>query len=107
MDFPTDTTLVVASWYPLYGKLNFFNLGVTHFDIYALAGYGKTAWVSSWGGGSGLSDTYAAGGGVGLWLSRYFTIRLEARYQTYQDQFYNGARQENLLVGMGSLGILL
>lgn len=107
LDYPIDTGLFVVNWYPIYGKFNFFDLGIAHFDIYTLAGYGKTLLDS------GLSDTYTAGGGFGLWATQNIASRFEVRYQTYQDQaisratFTKDTRQLDMVIFMASVGILL
>ncbi len=102
VDSPVNSELATIAWYPVYGKMNFFNSWVPHFDLYALAGYGKTQTES------GLnSDTFAGGMGIALWLSQHFTSHLEVRYQTYQDSPVASTRRENLVIGQVSLGILL
>jgi outer membrane beta-barrel protein len=105
IDYATDTTLGVVSWYPIYGKLDLFG-NVTHFDIYLLGGYGVTTL------NSGPAGTFAAGGGFGLWLTQHITMRLEARYQAYDDHpYYNTpaayTNQINEVVYMSSIGFLL
>lgn len=101
LDSPIETGLVVVNWYPIYGKLA-VGPNAAHFDIYTTVGYGKTNLSNS-----GLVDTYAAGGGMGIWWTQHFATRLEARYQTYQDQSYSGPQQVNSAVIMGSVGFLL
>jgi len=105
IDYPSDTTLGVLSWYPIYGKLDLFG-AVTHFDVYFLGGYGVTDLSS------GPAGTIAAGGGFGFWFSQHFTARLEARYQEYNDHPYHDVpgsytRQINQVQYMGSLGFML
>jgi outer membrane immunogenic protein len=102
VDAPTDTYLGTISWYPLYGKINIFDMTTAQFDIYTIAGAGVVKLVSS-----GESPVYTAGGGVGFWLAQHFCTRFEVRYQTYQDHVYSGNRQENMVVGTASLGFLL
>jgi len=90
MDYPIDTGLAVVNCPHLrqdesHGSWNH------PLDIYAQLGYGKTNLSS------GLTDTYSAGGGVGLWWSQWVASRLEARYQTYQDQVYSGLVEKRLL----------
>ena len=101
LDYPIDTGLAVVNWYPIYGKMNLMDLGISHFDVYAQLGYGKTSLLS------GITDTYSVGGGVGLWWTQWLASRLEARYQTYQDQVLTGPRQENIVVFTASLGFML
>lgn len=106
IDYPSDTTLGVVSWYPIYGKLNMFDMGVSHFDIYMLGGYGVTSLSS------GTAGTLALGGGFGFWFTNWLAMRLEGRYQTYNDHPYYDTpaaytRQVNDFVGMASIGFLL
>lgn len=84
VDYAKDTWLAVLNWYPIYGKMNLFDAGISQFDIYFLGGAGQTSL------GSGQSATYTAGGGVGIWFTQHFASRLEARWQGYQDKVYNG-----------------
>ncbi len=100
-DYAKDTYMGVINWYPIYGKLNLFDLTVAQFDIYALAGYGQIQLAS------GSTDTITAGGGVGIWLSQHFSTRLEARYQSYSDQPISGSRPLDLTVLSMSIGLLL
>lgn len=96
IDYPKQTYMGVVDWYPIYGKMNLYDLGVFHFDIYLLGGYGRVQLKS------GSTDTYTVGGGMGLWLSRYLTSRLEMRYQGYQA----GRSAMNLTVASLQLGLL-
>lgn len=79
-DFPKDGYLASLSYYPIYGKINLFNMNVTQFDIYLSAGYGQINLDRS-----GSSDLISAGGGVGFWFTNWLTSRFEIRYQTYKD----------------------
>lgn len=101
IDYPESSVLGVVNWYMLYGKINFFDVSVIQFDIYSLAGAG-TMQLSS-----GSTPTYTAGAGIGFWLTNHITSRIEARYQTYQDQVYTGSRNLNLFVANLGLGVLL
>jgi outer membrane beta-barrel protein len=101
VDYPVDTGLAVINWYPIYGKLNLFDAGIAQFDLYTLAGYGKVQLQS------GLTDTYTAGAGIGLWLTQHITTRFEVRWQTYQDQMYLGSQQLNLTIATLSIGYML
>jgi outer membrane immunogenic protein len=105
-DYASDTALGVVEWYPLYGKLDIFEKGISHFDLYTLAGYGDTFLTS------GAAGTLALGGGLAFWWTQHFTSRLETRYQTYTDHPYVDnqsavSRQINEVVFMLSMGILL
>lgn len=101
IDLPQEQWLATATWYMLYGKLNMFDLGVSQFDIYSVAGGGQMKLES------GVTPTITAGAGVGFWWSQHFTSRLEARWQTYEDHPYSGARRLNTIVASAAIGILL
>ncbi len=100
-DFAKETTMGIINWYPLYGKINLFNISVAQFDIYALGGYGQVKLRS------GATDTYTAGAGVGFWLTQHFSTRFEARYQHYKDEIWSGSRSLNLTVLTMGIGVLL
>lgn len=101
IDFPKDSALLAVSFYPIYGKLNFFDAGVAQFDLYLLAGYGRMML------NSGTSDLISAGIGTGLWVNQHFSARLEGRWMTYQDLLGSENRRQNSMQGMLSLGFLL
>jgi outer membrane immunogenic protein len=104
--FPVESGLAVVNWYPIYGKLGFVS-SVAHFDLYLTAGYGKTSTQDAYYGLNYLSDTWTAGGGVGIWWTNHITSRLEVRYQTYQDQVSSGMRREDTATATASVGFLL
>lgn len=83
-DYAKNAWLGVLNWYPIYGKLNMFDLGISQFDIYFLGGAGQVFL------GSGTEMIYTAGGGAGVWLTQHFAMRLEARWQGYTDHPQNG-----------------
>ena len=101
IDYASDTYLGVLNWYPMYGKLNLFDLGIAQFDIYLLGGGGQVKLSS------GMAPTYTAGAGVGFWMSQHFSTRFEVRYQTYEDQINSGSRQLDLTVISATMGFLL
>lgn len=101
IDYPESSTIGTLTWYPIYGKLNMFDMGVTQFDLYLTGGYG-TMKLSS-----GNTPTYTAGGGVGFWLAKHVSTRFELRWQGYKDQMPQGARQLDLTVATVTLGFLL
>jgi outer membrane beta-barrel protein len=86
MDYLKSETLAVLNWYPIYGKVNLFDLGVAHFDVYAVAGGGFVELAK------GRSNTYTGGAGVGFWFVPHYTLRTELRFQTYDQQIYSGKR---------------
>ncbi len=110
VSYPLETTLGVVSFYPLYGKLNLFDMGVTQFDVYVLGGGGQMATQAN-GLSPYNSPTWTAGGGVGFWWSQHFASRIEVRYQGYQDkvlgQFGPSARAENAIITTATMGFLL
>lgn len=101
IDFPESSIIGVATWYMLYGKLNFFDVKTVQFDLYSLAGAGTQKLAS------GDTPTYTAGGGIGLWLNNHVSSRFEMRWQGYQDKVYTGSRDLNLIVANFGLGVLL
>lgn len=101
IDFPKSNVIAMLNFYPIYGKMNMFGLGITHFDVYGSLGAGTMELRS------GNSTVYNAGGGVGFWWSQHFTTRVELRYQRYEAQRYTGAVNiENTIVGL-QMGYLL
>ena len=101
IDFPKSQAMALVNWFPMYGKLNVFDLGVTHFDIYTVAGAGQVQLRS------GNSTTWTAGGGIGFWFSQHLSTRIEARYQTYEAQKFSGPEKLNLTVAGLQVGYLL
>lgn len=85
IDWGKESWLAVVNWYPIYGKLNLFDAGISQFDIYMLGGAGQINLQSS-----GMVPMYTAGAGVGFWLTQHFATRLEARWQGYQDKIFDG-----------------
>jgi outer membrane immunogenic protein len=97
VSYPKDSYLAVINWYPIYGKLNFFDSSVVQFDIYALAGGGMMDYSTGNAGAitaSGNSPIYTAGGGIGVWLTQHLATRLECRWQGYQDRVFDGAQYD-------------
>lgn len=102
-DFAKDFYLGTVTYYPIYGKINFFNINVTQFDVYVTGGYGQINLEKS-----GPTQLFMVGGGTGFWLTNWLTARFEIRYQTYKDIV--GGTQERRLdqtVFTGKLGFLL
>ncbi|MBX3021971.1 MAG: outer membrane beta-barrel domain-containing protein [Bdellovibrionales bacterium] len=83
-DYAKNSWMGVVNWYPIYGKLNMFDLGISQFDIYFLGGAGQVFL------GSGTEPIYTAGGGAGIWLAQHLSMRLEARWQGFTDHPQNG-----------------
>ncbi|MDX9730965.1 MAG: outer membrane beta-barrel domain-containing protein [Bdellovibrionales bacterium] len=101
IDLPKSSMMGTISYYPMYGKLNFFDLSVVQFDFYVVGGYGQMELKS------GNSSTWTAGGGVGFWWSKHFSSRFEVRHQAYQDKVHTGTRDIGMVVGTIGIGLLL
>ncbi len=101
IDFPTSSVMATASVFPMYGKLNFFDLTVVQFDFYAIGGYGMMTLKS------GNSETWTAGGGVGFWWNQHISSRFEVRHQAYLDRVQTGTRDVGMLIGTLGIGIIL
>lgn len=101
LDQPLSTALATASFYPVYGKVSWFESTVSYFDFYLMAGGGQMQLKS------GPSAVVTAGLGMGMWWTQYLTSRFEARYQTYEDQLASGKRKIEGAVATFTMGILL
>ncbi len=101
IDYQKQSYMALVNFYPIYGKMNLYDLGIVHFDVYGIAGYGNVDLRS------GTKSTMTFGGGLGLWFSQHLTSRLEARYQGYQAQRYNGTQNMDLTVLSLQIGYLL
>jgi outer membrane immunogenic protein len=101
IDYPKQSTMALINFYPIYGKMNLYDMGILHFDFYGIAGYGQISLRS------GNTPTYTFGGGMGMWFSQHLTSRLEARYQNYQATRYTGKTSMDLTVLSLQIGYLL
>lgn len=101
IDFPKQQAQLVLNWYPIYGKMNLYDLGVVHFDIYAIAGGGQIELKS------GMTTSYTAGGGIGLWVSQHLSTRFELRYEGYTAKRYTGDTNMNTTVAGIQVGYML
>lgn len=101
IDFPKQQAQLVLNWYPIYGKMNLYDLGVVHFDIYAIAGGGQIELKS------GMTTSYTAGGGIGLWISQHLSTRFELRYEGYTAKRYAGDTNMNTTVAGIQVGYML
>ena len=101
IDFPKQAAMLLVNWYPIYGKMNLYELGVTHFDIYAIGGAGQVELKSGW------TTSYTAGAGLGLWVSQHLTTRFELRYEGYTAKRFNGDANMNTTVAGIQVGYLL
>lgn len=101
IDSPYNAKMAVLNWYPIYGKINFFDKAIAQFDLYLLAGGGQIELQS------GNTSLVTAGLGFGLWMTKHMTARAELRYQGYQDQISTGPRDISSAVGTLGFGWIL
>jgi outer membrane immunogenic protein len=100
-----DSWLGVINWYPVYGKINWFDAGVSQFDLYLLGGAGEINRAT------GMAPLYTADVGIGVWMFKHMSTRLEARWEGHTDQTWDGAnwnnRQMNEMVMSATVGFIL
>lgn len=101
IDFPKQQASLTLNWYPIYGKMNLYELGVVHFDVYALAGAGQVELKSGW------TTSYTGGAGIGLWVSQHLSTRFELRYEGYTAKRFTGDTQMNTTIAGIQVGYLL
>jgi outer membrane beta-barrel protein len=101
LDYPRSEMFASLYWYPIYGKMNLLDKGIAHFDLYALAGYGRVSLSS------GSVPSYTAGGGFGFWWTQHFASRVEMRYQTYTAKYFDTSTKLDLAIASLQLGWLL
>ncbi|WP_374078753.1 outer membrane beta-barrel domain-containing protein [Bdellovibrio bacteriovorus] len=93
--YPKSETLGLVNWYPVVGKLSFGKLGVAHFDTYLMAGYGSIELSNA------STPVATMGVGMGFWINKNLTTRLEYRAQQYKAEYYD--KTEEMLTGVGSV----
>lgn len=93
--YPKSETLGLVNWYPVVGKLSFGKLGVAHFDTYLMAGYGSIELSNA------STPVATMGVGLGFWINKNLTTRLEYRAQQYKAEYYD--KTEEMLTGVGSV----
>lgn len=101
IDYAKQEYLGLINFYPIYGKLNMFDLGIVHFDVYMIGGAGQVILKS------GPATTWTAGGGIGFWISQHLTTRFELRYQTYTTKRTSGETALDLTNASVQFGYLL
>lgn len=100
VDQPQHSGIATLSYYPLYGKMSWFDSTVSYFDFYMLGGGGTIKLES------GYTPLATAGAGLGMWWNQHLTSRLEVRYQGYNDQA-NGKRKIDSAVATFAMGFML
>jgi hypothetical protein len=78
-----------------------FDKGVAHFDVYGQLGGGQIELKS------GKTSTYIGGLGIGFWISKHLTTRLEMNFQNYKTQRVLGDSNMNLTLASLQIGYLL
>jgi outer membrane beta-barrel protein len=101
LDYPIQQYMAVLAWYPLYGKINMFDKGIAHFDVYGQVGTGQIELHS------GSTSTWMGGMGIGFWISQHLTSRLELNAQNYKTQRVLGDSNLTLTVASLSMGYML
>jgi outer membrane beta-barrel protein len=103
VDAPQNSTIAQIQFYPMYGKINFFDKSIIQFDVSLIAGVGTINLAS------GSTQLLSTGIGTGFWISKSVSARMEVRYEPYQDRdsIYNTQRQLNPVSGCVGIGILL
>lgn len=102
IDYPLNSQLGTLTWYPVYGKLNFFDQAITQFDLFLMAGAGVIKLEAA-----PSSPLYSLGTGVGLWFTQHIMARGELRYQGYRDKAYSKDSQVNTMGLHLSIGVML
>lgn len=102
MDYPISQTLGTINFYPLYGKMSWFESTVSYFDFYVMAGGGTYRLRS------GSTGVGTAGMGLGMWWTQNVSSRIEVRYQQYNDMLtWKDPRRVENTVAMFSMGFML
>lgn len=100
IDWPMSTALATISFYPLYGKMSWFDSNVSYFDMYVLLGGGVNQLRY------GSVPVYTGGIGMGMWWTNHLSSRIEARYQQYDDHLFGGRKIQDANISF-SMGFLL
>ncbi len=104
--FPIRSYMAMVSWYPIYGKVSWFESAVSQFDFYVTAGGGQLQWLNGLNQ-TGDSPVYTGGVGMGLWANSWLTSRIEVRYQNYKDRVTSGERNVDSIIMQFGIGIML
>jgi outer membrane beta-barrel protein len=107
ISYPQDSEMAILSWYPIYGKVSWFESAVSQFDLYFLGGGGQIKTKDEFSGSSTTGGIYTVGAGMGVWWNSWFTSRLEVRYQSYKDKVYTGERNADGFIGQIGIGFML
>jgi outer membrane beta-barrel protein len=103
VDAPQNSVIGQIQFYPIYGKINFFDKSIIQFDVSLIAGVGTINLAS------GSTQLLSTGIGGGFWITQNISARAEVRYESYKDRdsIYNTTRSLNPVSGIIGLGILL
>lgn len=103
IDPPQSLLMAQAYFYPVYGKLNFFDISVVQFDAHVNLGLGRMQLSQS------ESEYASLGTGVGVWINKNLSLRGDVRLEYYRDydSIYQTRRTLTpTLISLG-LGVLL
>lgn len=103
VDAPQNSLIGQVQFYPMYGKINFFDQSIIQFDMSLILGAGQITLAS------GPTSLLSTGIGAGFWITRHISARLEMRYEAYQDRdmIYNTQRDLQTISGNIGIGVML
>ncbi len=100
VDQPDSGYELIGNFAPIYGKINMFDMGIVHFDMYLIGGYGRIGLTS------GETGLLIIGGGLGLWISQHLSARLEVRQRFYKAQRFTGPVEMQTTLASFNFGYL-
>jgi outer membrane beta-barrel protein len=100
---PSNAFQGIASmlWLPIHAKFMFTEDTIIHGDVFAVAGAGRTFDPSVMG------LTWEAGVGLKLYLSKYFTLRVDVRDFLLPQEVLGRGRMTNNLTALGGFSLWL
>lgn len=101
VDHQKSESLVLLNWYPVYGKMNWFDSKITQFDLYGIVGAGNITLKT------GTKPTYTYGGGFGVWMNPRVSTRFEIRFQKYDVEYTTGPKSLDIAIASAQIGWLL
>ncbi len=103
IDVPGDSVIGQIQFYPIYGKLNFFDQSIIQFDISMILGAGQINLTS------GPTQITNLGIGSGFWINKNILARFEVKYNNYKDKdlIYKTSRDLEIMTGHIGIGVFL
>lgn len=100
---PRDALLYGGNfvWHPAHGKFMLFQSFIPHFDFYLSAGLGVTDDRST------TSLTYAVAGGIKIFLTRFFSLRIEVGDRIHTEEILGETLLANNLTVTAGVGLWL